>query len=510
MRIRDRHPALQVLLKKNVSRMAVAGGIPVSTRFANTQNRTIDLAPFLGDGGGVRVSKSTRQAAGVFSVELTDQIRIDDQDSLYGLIEPMDVIEIRMTGEAFNYQYDQFISTATGTTTSQAPFPITMRGFVGEVRRTQSMGANGQPQRKVIVTGHDYGKIWQIYQIFYMPNLGPQTANAITQFAFYSRFGVTFNIENYAQFLQEVVDRILNPFIREMEDIGSQADRSPLLEFKTSIQDTGAKVSPYGIGGWSGSIYGLLSQFGDLEAWNELFIEDREDAPYVIYRPNPFKTADGKSFIQTIKPALQPNVIDITLDADVVSYEVGRSDQDVANYFWVDAPRFNISYTEAIQAFAFYGHPDTFFVQNYGNVDPRLYGIRKMQVATDQGDEEETDQGNGTPKGAQRDSNSDALLSFMSKRRLQLIAQNKDNVVFEQGTFRLKGNEKIKAGVYLRLTHGNMQSLYYVVAVHHEYRPFNSYMTTAQVERGTGFIDRSQQESGAASPYWGEIAQSPG
>ncbi len=70
---------------------------------------------------------------------------------------------------------------------------------------------------------------------------------------------------------------------------------------------------------------------------------------------------------------------------------------------------------------------------------------------------------------------------------------------------RLKGNEEIRAGVYLRLEHGNMESDYYVVSVDHEYLPFNSYTTSVNVERGTGFIDRIQQDGN--SPYYSEMVQ---
>jgi hypothetical protein len=401
----------------------------------------------------------------------------------------MDVIEIRMTGEAWQ----------------NPTIPIMMRGFVGSVRRIQRMGNDGRPSRMVAITGHDYGKIWQILQIFYMPNV-PATDNLITSFPFFARFGLTFNIMPVADFVSQVLDKIINPYIENMGDIGGHADTSPLLQIKEDIQILSGTISPYGIGGWNGSIYSLLTQFGDVDAWNELFIEDREDAPYLVFRPNPFKTADSKQFIQGMIEDLVPAVIDIGLE-DVVSVDVGRSDANVANYFWVESPRFTLNYDETMRAFAFYGAPETFYVQNYGNVDPRLYGIRKMQLQTNQGGDGESSNGNGTPDGTQRSQDQGAITGWINQRRLQLIAQNKDNVVFEDGSMQIKGNEAVRAGTYLRLTHGNMQSLYYVVAVQHDYKPFGQYMTSVQVERGTGFIDRVQQESGIASPYWGEIAQ---
>jgi len=486
--IKDRHPGLSVVVRKNVGRSSVTSGVPVSDRFSGIV-KTIDLAPFLTDHGGIRVSKSVRAAAGNFTVEITDMIKIDAQDSIYGLVEPMDVIEIRMAGDTYK--------TPT--------IPMMMRGFVTNIRRSQSL-IGGRPQRKVIITGMDYGKIWQNLQIFWMPN-APAPANLITSFPFFSQYGVTFNIQLMSDFVGQVFDQIVNPYIVNMGDISGQADSSPLLEIQKDLQVLEGKISPYGIAAWGGgSIYSLLTSFADVNGWNELFIEDREDAPYVVYRPNPFRTADSKGFVMDINEQLAPAVIDIELD-EVLAYDVGRSDENIANYFWVDAPRFSLNYTDTIRAFAYSGQPDTFYVQDYGNVDPRLYGTRKMQIDTQQGGNQETDNGNGTPEGTARQDNQNDFLGWMSRRRQQLIDQNKDNVVFEDGGFRLKGNEKIRAGTYLRLTHGNMKSYYYVVAVTHDYRPFESYITHAVVERGTGFIDRSQQESGVASPYWGEIAQ---
>jgi hypothetical protein len=68
-------------------------------------------------------------------------------------------------------------------------------------------------------------------------------------------------------------------------------------------------------------------------AWHELFVEDREDAPYVVYRPNPFKSVSG-DYIQEpyiSDPSKAPQVVAID-DADLVSLQASRSDDGVANF----------------------------------------------------------------------------------------------------------------------------------------------------------------------------------
>ena len=56
---------------------------------------SIDLTPYLGVGGSVRTTKGIREPAGTFSLSFPDQMHKTLGDSLYGLIEPMDMIEIR-------------------------------------------------------------------------------------------------------------------------------------------------------------------------------------------------------------------------------------------------------------------------------------------------------------------------------------------------------------------------------------------------------------------------------
>jgi hypothetical protein len=126
-------PEFRVMLYKTMARRMVTGNdgrnVPSSERFSGG-SRVIDLTPFFGDGSSLETSKSVRQPAGQWAMVAVDQMDADKLDSLYGLVEPMDVIEIRM-----RHRPDP---VATG----MAP-PVVMRGFVSSVRRSMSMGANG-------------------------------------------------------------------------------------------------------------------------------------------------------------------------------------------------------------------------------------------------------------------------------------------------------------------------------------------------------------------------------
>jgi hypothetical protein len=92
-------PQISVILRKNIGRATVAGTIAASQRFQGTA-RTLDLTPYLGETGAVVVSKNVRDAMGTWSVTLADDLAPGQLESLYGVIEPMDVVEIRMARDA--------------------------------------------------------------------------------------------------------------------------------------------------------------------------------------------------------------------------------------------------------------------------------------------------------------------------------------------------------------------------------------------------------------------------
>lgn len=191
--VKVRHPEIEVILRKNVGRTTFDGATPVSERFSG-QRRTIDLTPYLGDQGSVRVTKSVREPAGAFSIAFADRIHQDAADSVYGLVEPMDVVEIRMAGDSHEY-------------TESVGAPVVMRGLVSQVQRTEGMGGDGKPMRTVTISGQDYGKIWQILQVFNLPHLPDTGASLITSFPFFQRYGLTFNTMPASQFVREVKSR---------------------------------------------------------------------------------------------------------------------------------------------------------------------------------------------------------------------------------------------------------------------------------------------------------------
>lgn len=491
-RVKIYEPDIRITLCKTISRTTLSNGNPVSARFQGTA-RTIDLTPFLGEGSALRTSKSVREAAGGFSLTMADKPYKGSYagsatfETLYGLIEPMDFIEIRM-------RHDPPSSGGTNP-------PIVMRGFVSGVSRSETMGADGRPQRAVTINGQDYGKLWQMLQILYLPGyvIGE---DILSSFKLFERFGVGLeNGMSAAEFVTQVVQKILNPYLTNLMPTNSPNPTSVQLD----VSVTHGTTSVTGPQNQEGAIYDLLRSYSDVGVWNELYLDDREDGVYCVYRPVPALDISG-NLIQSDAP--KPTYVDLP-DTDVISLNVSRSDANIANYYWVRAPRFELASDIYRQQFAIQGaDKDTVLLDTYANSATQLYGNRLMYADTQQGGDEVTTFSSGLPAAAQS-SRDTSMANWINDRRNIMVQQNKDNVLFESGMIRVRGNEAIKAGVYVTLRRGQFKATYYVVQVDHDYIPFQGFFSTLTVERGTGFIERVKRGGGPDSPYLAELMDTP-
>lgn len=503
--LKDAKPQISVRLYKTISRETVDGKKAVSARYKGKES-FIDLTPFLGDGSNVTTTKSVREPAGAFSITFSDQSQVSSGlpqaflqkalESIYGLVEPMDMIEIRMW-------------SGVGSWPSGKPYPIKMRGFVSKVARGIAMSQSGQPVRTVTVAGQDYGKIWQTYQVLYLQAYDGASAY-LTAYNMFEKFGIeATNVLKASDYIRLLVEKIVNPHMD-----GFIPKNSPLPR---SIK-TGDSISvKHGVinGGYQsaqGSLYDLAKLYGDVGVWNELYTEDREDGVHVVYRPIPamhISKPDGAktSLIQDDAP--QPIYVDV-LDNDIVSLNTERSDENVANFFWVNNQKYDLIDDIYRKLFAVQGKKAATY--DYPNSATKYYGVRPMYAETNQGDDTTLSETGGQPEDRQ-EKRSQATESWIDKRRRIMMEMNKDNVVFERGNVAMKGGpmredgkEHMKAGDYARFKIGTMEYTGYVTQIVDEFQPFQNYTTRLIYERGLGFVTRATMESGRQSPWLAEQA----
>lgn len=503
----DASPQVSVHLYKCISRKTVDGQTAVSARYEG-KSEYIDLTPYLNDGSAVRTSKSVREPAGAFSITFADKPQTALSpvpgsgaiESVYGLVEPMDMIEIRMWN---------------GVGPKPAKLPIKMRGFVSEVSRGQTMSEAGEPQRQVLVTGQDYGKIWQMFQVINLAAYAERQA-LLTNFGLWEMFGAEAkNTMPAAEFVRTMVEKVINPFIDRFVPKNSPMPRKLLTGDSISVAHGVVNNSYQNM---QGSIYDILKFHGDVGVWNELYVEDREDGVHVVYRPIPaLKLTQGKNEksrkIQDDAP--EPTIVDVP-DSRIQSLSAARTDANVANFYWVNNSRFDLIDDMQRKLASIPQDDGKVSIKEYPNSAVKYYATRPMYAETQQGDDQVANMGSGLDKEAQ-EKRSSQMESWIDKRRRLMVEMNRDNVVLERGSasikggpMRAEGGETMKAGDYARFQAGRIEYLAYVYQIDDEFMPFNSYTTSLAYERGEGFVRRIEMEGGIASPWLAEQASRTG
>lgn len=466
-------PKLSVWLIKSVLRKDIVPGVAVSGR-ANASPE-IDLTPFLGDSGSVQTTKSIRQAAGTFSCMFPDKNFAGS--TLYELIEPMDMIEIRMAHEG------EKINATT------RKLPIIMRGFAGSPERTETI-QGGKPMRMVSVTGHDFGKLLQMIQLIYLPYSisGNLFINEFRWFQVYAGADQAKN-QTAKEFIDGALNGAVNLFIKNINVISRPKSGSTVIQNIVGDVQIDANVSPYTPNSFSDvSLNEMLRTIMDVPVFNEMYIEDREEGVALVVRPCPFKSlATGKE--------IQGKAESMVISADdIISQKVSRSDAGVANYYWVTSSRLGPINNVDMQVIAASGEQDTFVRFDYVNSRKDVFGIRKMDAETVLMPPDYLHSDASTEKQSAKQN--ETLTQWIIDRRKLLADMNQDNSILESGNLVLRGNEAIKAGMYLKIYRGNAYiGEVYAHTVSHDFKPFGEYLTRVSFDRGTEFYERTRSNT---------------
>lgn len=465
MAIKTYRPRVSIVLVKNI-----AIGSDLSARVAN--RRSIDLTYFLGETGSIEIATSLYSPMGSFVITLPDKIDSFGGDSLYGLVEPMDYVEIRLT-------HKEVVAT---------PMPIMMRGFVKSITRSESMGPEGKPLRFVVISGNNFGVIFNNFQILSLEKAGSGDLVAYDVARMLIALGINDKVSLPAnEFVTQVVDKLINPYLEKIES-------SPIKKIDVDSTVTKCGVFLTAVDPNDQSIWNVITRESDLH-FNELYLEDREEGVFVVNRPVPWKDLDGK-YIQQFEQQVNAESVEIDIK-DVIKLETTRTDQDLANIYLV-LPRMLMLDLHTIIAITYDAQNQNLVIKDHANCDPTLYGPRLNTIETRQ-----VPLSYVTPPTKQKEDvvnqNGNRVIEFIKERQRIFKELNWDNVVFEVGNMTVRGNEDIKIGKYINLTRGKFNEEFYCYAVEHRFTPFSEeYVTTIYFIRGTGFIQRVKIED---SPY---------
>ncbi len=500
-------PQFTVIVYKAITR--ADNGQP--TRLQGGQSQRWSITEHLGDGSEISVSKSVTSPKGSFVITVPDRyykIAPSDggntpagMDTLYGLLEPMDEIEIRLARNRAEYPNG---------------LPLLMRGFIRTIRRVESMGSDGKPQRTTVIQGNDYGWIFEMTQIPPLHYLNYLLGTAFdTAWQTFLSIGTNQKPRKIGEFFALILEHIVNKQLDTMK-----------ARFKVELDDPqqvkGTVVIPTQ-DTLTGPIWNTFLSYADLP-WNELWVEDPEttegDPPRLRFRPAPYRTwikggaflTDGAT-IPIMGQSATYETVEIWIE-DVVRLDVSRSEQDVSNIYWVESSE-AIAKQAHIEMQNAAGIASQKYIlldgDEYPNSDPDLYSYRVMEIASKLLSDQQTSGTDGQKEETLKGAGGlfTTLSPWIVERRKALVEMNCDNVLLEDGSMTVKGNEKIRAGKYVVLHRGTFGGAYgveyYAQTVTHKFAPYRQYTTTINFIRGTGFIERVRLTND--SPYLQEGKQ---
>lgn len=486
MTVKTYRPGFTVDLYKNVFRV---NGVSSRQRAGqHSGDGVMAITPYLGDGSRISTSKSLYEPCGSFVLTIPDQPFVTEAgksaaDTLYGLVEPMDGIDLRLARSPEQYGGE---------------LPVQMFGLVREVSRDEAMGRDGKPVRRVVIRGQDYGCVFaNILRIVYLKKdiEGPLIPD---EFKWIELIGDSYVLKSAADYMRIFVT-MANRFLARIN--AERGGWAWTIQEDFTVSEGAVQI--FGIHEWQGPIWSAMKREMD-SPWNELYVEDREAGPTLVYRPTPFRTYTpaGQALTGTYIPQGSQTIAAETIEiaaSDIVRIDATRGDYNVGNLFWLTNPnslQANFAYA-TLGAAVLSADPDI-NDDDHENNDPRMYGDRLLHEQFRQISEKME----GDPIRSRREqhrANNETHYPDWFKTRLKWIkAANRDNVVLEEGELILKGNERVKVGTYLKITRGQFQWECYVTAVAQEYAPYREFLTHVTFARGTGFWTRSITE---ASPY---------
>ncbi len=428
----------------------------------------IELAPYLQEGSSVTTTKSISSPHNSFTIRVGDRLPDSMVDSLYGLVEPMDALEIRMSRDG-------------------AP-QMVMRGLVTDVHLDETINGNN-PNRSVIITGGDSGRFFHMLQIHSLK--GTPTTEMYLGMAgqfMKDKHNIPFMELTAIEFIDAIFNEIINAHIAK---IGNSA--LPPFSVDTSGADPVDKVYPFGFqSNPDGTMWSHIVKHGNIGPFYECLVEDTEGGVDFIYRKPALKTLSADGSGSYIFPATSAGEF-IIPPVDIATIRSSRGEHDVANWYFVQSGKggFDVDMDTKLRSLIDDG--SKLSKAGYPNCQESLYGFRSMEVTTWHG--------SYVVRGMKEDENkaaSNSWVTYLDKQIELLQNSNVDNVVFESGSITCKGFPEYKPGNYFRTQwRSGLLSTGYIQSVTHTFEPFRSYTCTLNFIRGTGFANRT----GQPAPY---------
>lgn len=267
----------------------------------------------------VSFEQTLGQPAATFAITLTPQRKLGGGPRARKwneVVRPMDYVEIDMRRRATE------------------PWNTVLRGFVDNCFEADVIEqAGGTPQRRCVLNGRNFGKLWLEDKIFYLLELN----QAATGRGVLDRYwGITASSFTPAEFLSDVYQKISKPKL-DARRAKNRAIPLPWVDCTVPdqyrIYSRDAQIQTF-----QGPLWNLMQSFAN-PPYTEFLIRDmpQASAPSVEWRWAPLLTRGNKLALPSHGPLPKVRTIH---GHNITSYNVGTSDNDRYTYFWAQPGQF--------------------------------------------------------------------------------------------------------------------------------------------------------------------------
>lgn len=396
------------------------------------------------------------------------------------ILRPMDYIEISLSEEVGRYK-ETPTAIHKAIVANERGWPrVILRGFITSIKMVDTVEPRtGQPQRRVVVSGMNLGKLWQNYKMFTIIEKNEAFGRSV-----YAKYQALFPAKSTpSEFLSVVFNLIFKPQRVDLEKIFPQIARHEVRCTVPGGTKYAILQSENTLTNFQGSLDNLLRKFS-VTPYMEFYTHD-EPYPSVTgghsvttWRWSPYTNRANQFPLPEHVKDGKPNVW--TLHAyELTQFEVGTSDIDVYTYYWAGPG----------QGYGPAGDNSTFKFSSPGYLDRQamgIYGYRPLEPAFPlYGALRGT-----TPPATQTGSTNTSfnatdpigLAPQIEELTNWLAATNENNANTWEGQLECNGRPDIICGDYLDIPEAGLR--FYIQGVHHNYTFPDRFVTRIDITRG--------------------------
>jgi len=416
----------------------------------------------------VNTSKRLHNAAGAFRVSILPVIPGEQgggvgrrareaQMAWYDRLRPMDLVSIAIGREE-----------------------EVMLGLVDQVTREEAV-IGSRPRAVVTVTGRDFGKVWLVNRIKYIPAVAsdpkdPGCARLLTN----TIFGFRPQILAKGMSIKKVVNVIMEECrgldlrLTNGKSVWDYVDYTTKVAIPEHFQLTAVNEAPV----FSGSMYNYIKSITD-SPFMEVWIESYKGKAYLVLRETPF-TRERWENLDTWEGSFSEDTgherRHTISDSEIMRESLSRSDSEAFSIFQVLFANMPMSEEQLYNVIP--PHIDCRLLREYGlnHLEVRMQTLSFL------------DEGTENPQ----------VLERAARYRDWLYEWYRHNPEFESGTIVIKGRPSIHVGD--RIYHETLGKEFYVEQVSHSWSVGRPFTTTLGVTRGA--TDRLRWSEVERSTSW--------